>query len=59
MKLFWPQRLFLGKVDFKNGCKNEFENNNEKIAAELKIEFPTKSISKPFGLTSLIRQCEG
>ena len=30
MKLFWSQRVFLGKFDFNNGCKNEFENTNEK-----------------------------
>ena len=35
--------------DSKNRCKNEFKDNNEKIAADPEIGFLTKSISKPYG----------
>ena len=35
--------------DSKNRCKNEFKDNNEKIAADPEIGFLTKSISKANG----------
>ena len=44
------------KFYFQNGYKNEFEEYNEKFAADPEIELPTKSIFQPFGLTSPIRQ---
>ena len=31
------------KFDFKNGCKNEFENNDENHVAESKIGSPLKT----------------
>ena len=31
MKFFWGQGIFFYMIiDFKNDCKNEFKNNNEK-----------------------------
>ena len=30
MKLFSVKKFFLGNFDFKNGCNNEFEDNNKK-----------------------------
>ena len=30
MKSFWCQGIFFVNFDFKNGFKNEFEDNNEK-----------------------------
>ena len=35
--------------DFKNGCKNEFKDDNENHAADPEIGFLTKSISRLFG----------
>ena len=31
MKFFWYQGFFFVNFDFRNGCENEFENNNEKL----------------------------
>ena len=43
--------------DLKNGCKNEFKDDNENHAADSKIGSPQKkSILEPMGLTSPIRQ---
>ena len=30
MKFFGCQEIFFMNFDFKNGCKNEFKDNNEK-----------------------------
>ena len=30
MKFFWGQGIFFVNFDFKNGGKNEFQDNNEK-----------------------------
>ena len=30
MKFFWCQGMFFVTFDFKNGFKNEFQDNNEK-----------------------------
>ena len=35
-------RIFFGNFDLKNGCKNEFEDNNENPAVDSKIGFPLK-----------------
>ena len=34
--------------DFKNGCKKEFEDNNENHAGDPEIGFLTKSIYKAY-----------
>ena len=31
MKFFWRQGIFFVNFDSKNGCKNEFDDNKEKI----------------------------
>ena len=38
---------FFRNFDIKNGCKNNFEDTNEKFAADPKIGFLTKSILNP------------
>ena len=61
MKFFSCQGIFFVNFDFKNGCKNEFENNNKnqeadsKIGARLKIDFRAdwthESIPTPWELS--------
>ena len=34
MKLFWGQGIFLSEFDFKNLCRNQFNENNENYAAD-------------------------
>ena len=36
-EIFFVSRNFFGYYDFKNGCKKEFEDNNENHAADSKI----------------------
>ena len=36
MKFFWYQVIFFANFDFKNECKNEFEDNNEKSCGRIK-----------------------
>ena len=48
MELFFRQRIFFRNFDSNNGCKNEFEANHKKSAADLEIGFSKKSILKPF-----------
>ena len=38
--LFGLKEFFFGNFDFKNGCKNEFEDNNEKLCSRLKNRVP-------------------
>ena len=40
MKFFWCQGIFVVNFDFINGCKNEFEDNNEKSCSRLKKMVP-------------------
>ena len=42
MKFFWCQGIFFVNFDFKNGCKNEFEVNNEKSESRFKNRVPLK-----------------
>ena len=42
MKFFWCQGIFFVNFDFKNTCKNEFEDNNEKTCSRFKNESPLK-----------------
>ena len=42
MKFFWCQGIFFVNFDFKNGCKNEFEDNNEKSCSRFKNRVPLK-----------------
>ena len=42
MKFFWCQGIFFVNFDFINGCKNEFEDNNEKSCSRLKNRVPLK-----------------
>ena len=44
---FFSQGIFRVNFDLKNGCKNEFKDNNEKSWSRNKIL--TKSISKLYG----------
>ena len=56
--LFWCQEIFNRNFDFKNECKNSFEyKNKKKYEADPEEGIPTKSILKPFGVESHIRQC--
>ena len=48
MKGFWCQKIFSMNFDFKNECKNEFKDNNEKFSADPDAGFLTKWISKSF-----------
>ena len=54
MKLFWGQGIFLSEFDFKNLCRNQFNENNEKYAADPEEGFLKKSIRR----TSSIQQRE-
>ena len=40
MKFFWYQGIFFVNFDFKNGCKNELEDNNEKSCRRFKNRVP-------------------
>ena len=42
MKFFWCQGIFFVNFDFKNGCKNEFEDNNEKSRSRFKNRVPLR-----------------
>ena len=44
MKFFWRQRFFFVNFDFKNGCKNEFADNNEKSCSRFKNRVPILKI---------------
>ena len=49
MKFFGFQGFFFITFNFKNGCKNEFKDNNEKSDSWSRNRVLTKSISKPYG----------
>ena len=36
------RKFFFVHFDFKNGCKNEFEDNNEKSCSRIKKRVPLK-----------------
>ena len=55
MDFFGVKEFSFVNFDFKNGCKNEFGNNNEKSCSRIK-RVPLKSILEPIGLTSSYRQ---
>ena len=42
MNFFWCQGMFFVNLDFKNRCKNEFEDNNEKSCSRFKNRVPFK-----------------
>ena len=42
MKFFGMKDFFFVNFDFKNGCKNEFEDNNEKSCRRFKNRVPLK-----------------
>ena len=52
------RNFFFVNTDVKNGCKNEFEDNNEKSCSQFKNRVPLKSILGPLGLTSSSGQPE-
>ena len=49
-------RNFSENFDFKNGCKDEFEDKTKKFAVDPEIQFHAKSILQAFKLTGPIRQ---
>ena len=49
MKFFWCQGIFFLNFDFKNGCKMNLRIKTKNHAADRKIGFLTKWISKPNG----------
>ena len=50
MKFFWCQGFFFMNFDFKNGCQNQFNDNNKKIMQLIQKKISlTKSISKLYG----------
>ena len=51
MIFFGPNEFFFVNFHYKNGCKNEFQDNNEKSADSI-IRSPKKSILEPMELTS-------
>ena len=51
MNFFGVKEFFFVNFDFKNECKNEFKNNNEKSCSRFK-----NRILEPIGLTSPSRQ---
>ena len=53
---FGVKEFFVVYYDFKNGCKNEFQDNNEKSCNWFKNKVRKKSILEPMGLTSPTRQ---
>ena len=52
MKFVWCQGIFNVNFDFKNGCKNKFEDESEKSCSRFKNMAPLKLILEPIGLTS-------
>ena len=42
MKFFWCQGIFFVNLNFKNGCENEFQDNNEKSCSSFKNRVPHK-----------------
>ena len=52
MKFFGVKEFFFVNFYFKNGCKNEFEDNKEKSCSRFKNRAPLKLILEPIGLTS-------
>ena len=42
MKFFWCQGIFFVNFDFKNRCRNEFEDNNEKSCSRFINRLPLK-----------------
>ena len=54
---FFGVKEFFVNFDYKNGCKNEFEDNKEKSCSRFKNRVPPlKSILEPIGLASPTRQ---
>ena len=49
IKYLFILEIFFINFDLKNGCKNDFEDNNENHAADSEIRFLTKWISKLYG----------
>ena len=49
MKFFWCQEFFFVNFDFRNDCKNEFQDNNENYTADLKRGSPLKIDLKAVG----------
>ena len=46
MKFFWCQGIFFFvNFDFKNGCKNDFKDNNEKSCSRFKKRPPQNRFS--------------
>ena len=43
MKFFWCQEIFYVNFDFKNGCQNDFEDNNEKSCSRFKNRVPPQN----------------
>ena len=43
MKFFDVKEFFFVNFDFKNGCKNEFQDNNEKSRSWFKNKFHPKN----------------
>ena len=39
MKLFWCQGFFYKNFDYRNWCKKEFEDSNEKYGGSSEIGF--------------------
>ena len=54
--IFFGEKEFFVDFDFKNGCKNQFQENNEKSCSWFKNKLPQISILEPMGLASPIRQ---
>ena len=48
-RIFFGSKKFFHEYVFKNGCKSELNDKNEKNAADQEIGFLLKSISKPYG----------
>ena len=42
MNFFWCQGIFFVNFDFKNGCKNEFQDNNAKSCSRFRNKVPLK-----------------
>ena len=42
MKFFWFEEIFFVYFDFKNGCENEFEDNNKKSCSRFENRVPLK-----------------
>ena len=52
MNFIFVPRIFFMNFDFKNGCENNFKDNNEKLAADSIKGFLTKLILKPYGVAA-------